>query len=482
MARGALTRRRLDETRRLDGTGRADGTGRFRGARPGAHLTRSVALIIAVGLAVPASASGLTAALAAYAHGRPKHHRLHSDRSSLKVLAPPGGTLLAVSCSDTSWAAANGLDGLVRGMLVNGHPALVPAHATWPHRVPRNCVTVGDNQTRQGPHRLAAVRHETARWLRQASPNAGRSAEALFSAVSCPAAKRCIAVGSTFRRSGRSVPLAELWSGVRWSVLRVPSPHAHGGVGSALYGVSCRSYTNCLAVGDNQGRSSVKTLAESWNGHRWRILRAVNVPGAKVSTLTGVSCAGTRACMAVGDYGNHAGRVSALDERWNGRRWRVIPAASHPHSYGSVLSAASCPARGACVAVGWYGVSYNSRALAELWNGRHWRELPTPTPSAGRVNALNDVYCQSSRHCFAVGYHQWEYKSDQAIIEQWNGRRWVIQPAPGRGSSSDLYGVFCRSASRCIAVGDYAPTPHTRAPFAEIWNGRSWHVQSIPGS
>jgi hypothetical protein len=444
--------------------------------RPFSLAIRSLALIGVLVLSAPAWASGLSSQVAA-SSGR----RHQGDHQSLTSMAPPGGTLLSVSCSDTSWAAANGEEGIFRATGLSGGSALGPDRVTWPRRVPRNCITVGDNETRTGPRKLALLRLGTGKWRVSATPNSGHVAGALLSAVSCPAAQRCVAVGSSFGREGRAVPLAEAWNGVSWRVLPTPAPRVRGGVGSRLYSVSCRSIRSCVAVGDAQGRSAVRTLAEGWNGRRWRILPSLNARRAKVSILSGVSCSGTRACTAVGTAGNWGGSGSALAERWNGVRWRMQRAVSAPHSADSVLNSVSCPAAGTCVAVGSSGPSDNPVVLAESWNGARWRRLPTPAPAGGAVSSLADVFCQSRRHCVAVGDHRQEFQSYAALIESWNGRRWTIQAAPGRGSLSYLYGVFCRSASRCVAVGDYAPTPDTRAPLVQRWDGSRWRVWQVPG-
>jgi hypothetical protein len=49
-----------------------------------------------------------------------------------------------------------------------------------------------------------------------------------------------------------------------------PSP---GSFGDELRGVSCRTASSCLAVGDFTGTGNEFTLAEAWNGTSWTVIR-----------------------------------------------------------------------------------------------------------------------------------------------------------------------------------------------------------------
>src|SRR5262249_56238456 len=69
------------------------------------------------------------------------------------------------------------------------------------------------------------------------------------------------------------------------------------------------------------------TLAERWNGTAWRIQPTPNPPGAQGATLDGgVACTGPSTCTAVGARTDSAGNpVATLAERWNGVKWRIVP-------------------------------------------------------------------------------------------------------------------------------------------------------------
>ena len=131
-------------------------------------------------------------------------------------------------------------------------------------------------------------------------------------------------------------------------------PLPHGYPGGAFDAVSCTSPRACTATGTAFGSSP--TLAERWNGKRWRIEPTPNPPGYQTSfsvvALDGVSCTSSTACTASGQY-TPGGSAAYFAEAWHGKSWRLeatpVPAGFTSGALGSV----SCvPAR--CTAVGAY--------------------------------------------------------------------------------------------------------------------------------
>lgn len=154
----------------------------------------------------------------------------------------------------------------------------------------------------------------TGGWAIQPTPNPLTS-QGQLAAVSCTSPSTCIAVGGRQDRAGAGVTLAESWNGTAWSVLKTPNPS--GANRSSLVGVSCTSATFCIAVGTTDSGSS--TLAEAWNGTSWSIRQTPSVPGAQ---FNGVSCTTPTACTIVGFNVSGTARY-ALAERWNGTSWSV---------------------------------------------------------------------------------------------------------------------------------------------------------------
>ena len=182
--------------------------------------------------------------------------------------------------------------------------------------------------------------------------------------VSCPRRRTCTAVGSSVSlhpSQQPAAPLVERWFGRvnAWGLQVAPKPD--GGRDAGFDGVSCPDLRVCFAVGgfDRSGQGSL-TLAERRVGSRWSVMPTPN-PGPFPTSIGplfnagfgSVSCAGRRACHAVGSGQGSTGDFLVFGERFDGASWQLesIPV---PDSGGgpSVLADLSCPSRLFCMAVG----------------------------------------------------------------------------------------------------------------------------------
>lgn len=283
-----------------------------------------------------------------------------------------------------------------------------------------------------------------------------------LAAISCPTGRMCVAVGTVGSGLGM---LAERWNGRNWAVMRLARPT--GAISAGLTGVSCTSAQACTAVGWDYRPGASGTLAERWNGSKWRIQRTPS-PGNVGIPFAAVSCGSATSCTAVGyyDFGDPGFATSTLAEHWDGHSWRIqsLPPAGNP---GADLSSISCR-RPSCTAVGYYvGQSDEGPGTAPLamrWNGTTWAVQPTPGDATqNETSALTGVSCLSARACTAVGVSY----SGGPLVLHWNGTRWHSQAVPGGYS---LNAISCTSATACIAIG---------SSTAERWNGRKWASQRI---
>jgi hypothetical protein len=324
-------------------------------------------------------------------------------------------------------------------------------------------------------------------WKVERTPNQNRDAAAIneLSAVSCTSGRACTAVGShAASLSSTGFPLAERWNGTRWQIQ--PTVLPPGAKSGGLAGVSCASATACTAVGSTPGKAADTSvsLAEVWNGTRWRV-QAIPAPkGSTSSALFGVSCTAPNACTAVGHYSTAAGRMLALAERWNGARWAIQPVPGPLGAASEQFSGVSCSAARACTAVGdQTGGSAGTRPVAKAWNGTRWHSQTVPIPRGSPGGILAAVSCTSARACTATGANF--SPTGPTLAVRWNGTRWRVQatPSPANSSTSHeevtLNGVSCASATACTATGAYAPGGHS-AYFLEAWNGRSWRLVRAP--
>jgi hypothetical protein len=322
-------------------------------------------------------------------------------------------------------------------------------------------------------------------WKVEPTPNPNRDGAGIneLSAVSCTSGRACTAVGShAASLSSSGFTLAERWNGMRWRIQ--PTILPKGADSSAFTGVSCASATACTAVGSTPGKAADTSvnLAEAWNGTSWRV-QAIPAPkGSTSSSLSGVSCTSPNACTAVGNYSTAAGRVLAVAERWNGTTWR--PQAVPKPAGSTWFYGVSCSAAHACTAVGYQNNGTgDAQPFAEVWNGTTWRIQAVPLPHGSPGAILAAVSCTSPRACTATGANFGV--RHPTLAERWNGTRWRVQPTPSPANSGtsrqevELNAVSCASATACTATGAYAPGGHS-AYFLEAWNGRSWRLVTAP--
>jgi hypothetical protein len=316
-----------------------------------------------------------------------------------------------------------------------------------------------------------------ARWSigPRVSVTALASMPATLSAVSCPSVTKCVAVGSYLDSSGDpdAGPLVEVSNGSGWTVQSTPKVS-----GGGLMGVSCPSTSECVAVGTIDSAGSSAPLAELWNGTSWSVLRGAAGPGSH-GGLDGISCSSAAACMAVGGGLMPSGETSEPAELWNGSSWTVEPLPGFT-SHGTALpvaslSGVSCVPSGVCDAVGYHSTygDQGSEVVTAEWSGSAWsdQEEPASTHTNALLLALS---CPAVTACEAVG----------SEAESWNGTVWSAQSLALPAGAS-LQGDACTSPTACVAVGDETGSGgKANRIFADTFDGAAWTPAQIatPGS
>jgi hypothetical protein len=308
-------------------------------------------------------------------------------------------------------------------------------------------------------------------WKIEPTPSPSEATDVELSGVSCPSPRACVAVGSYQNSSGVQVTLAEGWNGASWRIEATQNPS--GSSASSLVAVSCRSTTECVAVGSGSNGA----LAEGWNGKSWSIQTAAN-PVDGGASLAGISCFADNACIAVGSSND-----GILAEALHGTKWTIQPTpfkageSPRPQYFYGV----SCVSAAACVAVGVGSSGPNPLLMAEGWNGTKWSQQNTPAYDGN----LLGVSCFSSDSCGAVGWSGYPFPTKQTTnteADEWNGSSWSTPATPEpKGSTSDeLEGVSCSAADACTAVGGYTDGAGHAVTLAEVWNGTTWRIQATP--
>jgi hypothetical protein len=272
-----------------------------------------------------------------------------------------------------------------------------------------------------------------------------------------------------------------------WSLQSTPNP---GSTTTALLtGVSCASTARCTAV----GYDAALTLAEAWNGTSWVVQHTPNPVGATYAALNSVSCVVPTACTAVGAFTN-SGVGGSFAESWNGATWKiqrtVNPSGATPESLQSVscvVTGSGSPTPEFCAAVGSYTNSVGTQLpLAETWSGTRWIRSQVAVRSAATYNVLGGVSCISATECTAVGSDINSAAGQVTLVEVWNGSEWKIQASanPSIDDAPVLRSVSCTSPTACTA-GGYAQKKLVGGIYdalAERWNGTKWSITSPPAT
>ena len=305
--------------------------------------------------------------------------------------------------------------------------------------------------------------------------------DAVLPGVSCVTVSRCVAVGSALSGSV-SRTVAELWNGKAWWVVSTPNPASSQG--SYLDAVACVTPNRCVAVGyfyapDN----SRKTLVESWDGTRWSVVPSPNPSGAAYSVLYGVSCTSASQCMAVGSAGGRA-----FAESWDGSHWTLVATPNPSATAYSELNGIACTAASYCLAVGYETdtVFHADLTFAELWNGSTWSIVGSAAPGKQQAQAsvLHAIACTSANDCLATGYRQRTSGTFETLSERWDGHSWDLQasPSPAGSPYSDLGAISCVTSGQCLALGTSFAKPGDFKPLTERWSGTQWSLVASPAT
>ncbi|HEY8303761.1 MAG TPA: S53 family peptidase [Solirubrobacteraceae bacterium] len=281
------------------------------------------------------------------------------------------------------------------------------------------CTAVGHYINSEGKELALAEVWASSKWTIKEPllPTGAKSSHLV--GVSCSAAGACTAVGHYVSSGSVELMLAERWNGTAWSIQETPAPT--GAKSSSLLGVSCKSAEVCDAVGHYVNSESKElTLAEGWASAVWTVQESPNPAEAKSASLSGVSCASTTACTAVGHYVTSGGKEQTLAEAWASSKWTIKESPNPEGAKSSSLSGVSCAATTTCTAVGEYVNSGGLElTLAEAWASSKWTIQETLNPGEAEGSNLTGVSCHTAETCIATGrYLIFGGVNEVALVEE----------------------------------------------------------------
>lgn len=275
-----------------------------------------------------------------------------------------------------------------------------------------------------------------------------------LSAVACPAAARCWAVGQIASAPNGSTlgerrgPLLMREAAGRWQAVALSAR-------AALEAIACPGPADCWVVGGNGARGTA--VIEHWARGAWQQVASPVVQGSR---LDAVSCASVRACWATGGTLARSGAAGDLLEQWDGARWSVagtIAGGMRPQQF-------SCPAPGFCLALG----LRDGEAAAAAYSAGHW-SATTPPPPGRPGGAVPPLFgCASPVMCLTV------FPGSDPVTDVWNGRAWT--PVASSGMLAYPAGLACAGRRGCWLLGMTGKDQ----PRALRWQGAGWTTVAVP--
>jgi hypothetical protein len=251
-------------------------------------------------------------------------------------------------------------------------------------------------------------------------------ANAGFHDVVAISRREALAVGSLRGRE----PMAERWDGSAWVGVPV---RPIGAEEAELFGVTAVD-DQAWAVGRARFASRWHTLVMSWNGRSWSPERAPP-PGGVDAALRGVDAVAPDDGWAVGWTAAPGGRLRTLALRFDGQTWTPV-ATPNPGAGDHVLSAVAAVGADEAWAVGWSVPDDGpDRPLILRWDGVRWRPVPAPA-FEGRAQLI-DVAAPAAGDAWAAGRVTDSTQTFGSLVLQWDGKRWAQIDTPDVGADDD---------------------------------------------
>jgi hypothetical protein len=267
-----------------------------------------------------------------------------------------------------------------------------------------SCMAVGEYSRKSGGDRALAESWDGAAWTLRLPPKPRSIDDMVLQDVACVSPMSCTAVGRFSQElqavSSNTAPLIERWDGTEWRIERSAIPRAS--LDTELNAVACPTSDRCVAVGFQRNPGGTfSTFAEIRNGTMWKMLATAEPSKSSYAKFSDLACPRPDRCIAVG-WSASGTNLRSLVESWNGARWKVVPTPTPAESTSSVLTAIDCVDVTYCYAVGIYQqVSPTEHAFSESWDGAKWTIVPLPPGTTAvsascRTPTQRDAVCPSA--------------------------------------------------------------------------------------
>jgi hypothetical protein len=255
-------------------------------------------------------------------------------------------------------------------------------------------------------------------WKQIASPIPSNGKNAEFKGIACTSASFCLATGeflNTEFLEEKGAIFADEWEGEEWLPLS-PIENPGGQKNGQMHGTSCAEEGLCISVGgwgaeNLEGKFVSQAGSETWmrSTKKWTAVAAPEPATAKFAMLYGVSCKSTTFCMAVGEWSENVsgGPYRAFADTWSGTSWTLVLQSAGPEgSTENAMHGVSCVSSEECEVV---GSAKNSSGVevsnAYLWKAKKWERQEPLNPSGAKASSLDAISCTAAAECNTVGQY-----------------------------------------------------------------------------
>jgi len=288
-----------------------------------------------------------------------------------------------------------------------------------------------------------------------------------FTAISCPSAGNCAAVGTYTGDSGSGFVMDE--TDGTWG-----SPQV---VSASLSSVSCPTVGDCTAAGTQEvpqtlstGETQAAVVAET--DGTWGSPQALSGSLNTDAGLTAISCPSAGNCATGGyydaqPYGPLPGEgyvlvANEIDGTWGSAQTVTGSFTTNGDIDVDEVTSVSCSSAGNCSAGGYDGTyDGTTHAFVVSETGNSWSTATDVATSLGVEGAqISSISCPADGDCSAGGFYADSEDDLQALAVSQSDGTW--QPAEEVAGSlnvdgyAQIYSVSCVSAGNCSAGGYYA--------------------------
>ncbi len=194
-----------------------------------------------------------------------------------------------------------------------------------------------------------------------------------------------------------------------------------------LLSTSALSAGDVWAAGYVQGDdTTTMPLAEHWDGTGWSVTATKIPTGRDRGLLQGIVAISPKDVWAVGSSVLLAdGSNRTLAEHWNGKKWKVVPTVEPVGVSSSYLQSVTAVSADDVWAVGYYFDSADGGSIIEHWDGTSWTLVADADPTAFHAS-LQSVTATSSKDVWATGYYFDSIGAGVTLVEHWNGKKWKL--------------------------------------------------------